>query len=84
MKNKEPLILAVVVVFSLVVYYLVEPFAHHQMHKHVESEAFAYNDLPAITKVGHKEHGKVLLIGAAACTGFTLLMLRIFQHLWMQ
>ena len=38
MKNKEPLILAVVVVFSLIVYYLVEPYAHHVMHKHVESE----------------------------------------------
>ena len=69
MKNKEPLILAVVVVFSLVVYYLVEPFAHHQMHKHFESEGFAYKDLPAVTKVGHKENGKILAIGAAACTG---------------
>ena len=67
MKNKEPLILAVVVAFSLVVYYLVEPFAHHQMHKHFESEGFAYKDLATPTKEGHKENGKVLAIGNYAC-----------------
>lgn len=67
MKNKEPLILAVVVVFSLVVYYLVEPFAHHQMHKHVESEGFAYNDLAEPTKKGAAANGKVLAIGNYAC-----------------
>ena len=69
MKNKEPLILAVVVVFSLVVYYLVEPFAHHQMHKHIEGEGFAYSDLPALTKKGDATRGKELVMGAGACTG---------------
>ena len=69
MKNKEPLILAVVVFFSLVTYYLVEPYAHHVMHKHVESEGFAYADLPEITKTGDVANGKALVTGAAACTG---------------
>lgn len=69
MKNKEPLILAVVVVFSLVVYYLVEPYAHHVMHKHVESENFAYSDLAAVTKTGNVAHGEELVMGAGACTG---------------
>ena len=69
MKNKEPLILAVVVFFSLVTYYLVEPYAHHVMHKHVESEAFAYADLPAVTKTGDATRGADLVMGAAACTG---------------
>jgi len=69
MKNKEPLILAVVIFFSLVTYYLVEPFAHHEMHKHVESEGFAYADLPEITKTGDAVNGKALVTGAAACTG---------------
>ncbi|MDQ7067290.1 MAG: c-type cytochrome [Sulfurimonas sp.] len=69
MKNKEPLILAVVVVFSLVVYYLVEPYAHHVMHKHVESENFVYADLPAVTKTGNIENGKELVMGAGACAG---------------
>ncbi len=69
MKNKEPLILAVVVFFTLATYYLVEPFAHSQMHKHFESEGFAYKDLPAITKTGDATRGKELVMGAGACTG---------------
>jgi len=69
MKNKEPLILAVVVFFTLVTYYLVEPFAHHQMHKHVESEGFEYADLPALTKTGNAATGKDLVAntGCAGC-----------------
>jgi ubiquinol-cytochrome c reductase cytochrome c1 subunit len=69
MKNKEPLILAVVVFFSLVTYYLVEPYAHHVMHKHVESEGFAYADLPEMTKTGDATRGGDLVMGAAACVG---------------
>jgi ubiquinol-cytochrome c reductase cytochrome c1 subunit len=69
MKNKEPLILAVVVVFSLIVYYLVEPYAHHVMHKHVESEGFKYADLPELTKKGDATRGQELVMGAAACVG---------------
>lgn len=67
MKNKEPLILAVVIFFTLVTYYLVEPFAHSQMHKHVESEHFAYADLPAI-KDGDATRGQNLFL-SAGCTG---------------
>ncbi len=66
---KELLILVVVTVFSLLVYYLVEPFAHSQMHKHVESQHFAYKDLPAITKKGDANRGKDLVMGAGACVG---------------
>jgi len=69
MKNKEPLILVVVVAFTLLTYWLVEPFAHSQMHKHVESENFAYADLPELTKTGNVANGKALVTGAAACTG---------------
>jgi ubiquinol-cytochrome c reductase cytochrome c1 subunit len=69
MKNKEPLILAVVVFFTLVTYYLVEPYAHHVMHKHVESEGFAYADLPEITKKGDATRGQELVMGAGACVG---------------
>ena len=69
MKNKEPLILAVVVFFSLVTYYLVEPYAHHVMHKHVESENFAYADLQAVTKTGDATRGQDLVMGAGACVG---------------
>nr|WP_321266785.1 c-type cytochrome [uncultured Sulfurimonas sp.] len=68
MKNKEPIILVVVVFFSLLTYYLVEPYAHHVLHKHVESENFAYADLPAMTKTGNVEAGKDLVINAG-CAG---------------
>jgi ubiquinol-cytochrome c reductase cytochrome c1 subunit len=66
---KEFLILIIVTVFTLLTYYLVEPFAHSQMHKHVESGHFAYADLPAITKTGNVANGKDLVMGAGACTG---------------
>jgi ubiquinol-cytochrome c reductase cytochrome c1 subunit len=66
---KELLILVVVTIFTLVTYYLVEPFAHSQMHKHVESEHFAYADLPALTKTGDATRGADLVMGAGACTG---------------
>jgi len=66
---KELFILAVVTVFTLVTYYLVEPFAHSQMHAHHESGGFIYADLPAITKKGDVANGKELVMGAGACTG---------------
>ena len=69
MKNKEPLILVVVVAFTLLTYWLVEPFAHSQMHKHVDGQNFAYADLAPITKTGDATNGKALVAGAAACTG---------------
>ena len=69
MKNKEPIILAVVIFFTLVTYYLVEPYAHHVMHKQVASDNYEYNDLPAITKTGNAASGKDLVMGAGACTG---------------
>ena len=68
MKNKEPIILAVVVFITLVTYYLVEPFAHGVMHKHVDSEDFAYADLPAISKTGDATNGKELIMNAG-CAG---------------
>lgn len=66
---KELKILAVVVFFTLVTYYLVEPFAHSQMHKHIESEGFKYEDLPALTKQGDAARGQELVMGAGACLG---------------
>ena len=71
MKNKEPLILAVVVFFSLVTYYLVEPYAHHVLHKIVvetENKNFAYEDLPALTKTGDATRGEELVMNAG-CAG---------------
>jgi len=48
---KELKILAVVVSFSLLTYYLVEPFAHGEMHAHVESNHFQYDGSADIEEV---------------------------------
>ena len=40
---RELKIFAVVAVFTLVLYWGVEPFAHSQMHKHVEGNGLVYN-----------------------------------------
>ena len=66
---KELFILAIVTTFTLVTYYLVEPFAHANMHAHHESQDFTYNDLPALTKKGDVTRGKDLVMGAGACAG---------------
>ena len=62
---KELKILSVVVIFTLILYWGVEPFAHSQMHKHVEYENLTYKDLKAIPK-GDAKKGEALV---AACTG---------------
>lgn len=62
---KELKILGVVAVFTLILYWGVEPFAHSQMHKHVEGEGFKYSDLKPIPK-GDAAKGEAL---AAACVG---------------
>lgn len=49
---KELKILAVVVFFSLLTYWLVEPYAHSQMHKHVEGQGFAYTGSADIEEAG--------------------------------
>jgi len=41
--NKELKIFGVVVFFTLLLYWGVEPFAHSQMHKHVEGNNLVYN-----------------------------------------
>lgn len=65
---KELKILAVVVFFTLITYFLVEPYAHSQMHKHVESDGFEYADLPEVTKTGDAAKGQELIM-SAGCAG---------------
>ena len=52
--KKELFILSVVVAFSLLTYWLVEPFAHSQMHPHVDIKGFVYNGDSDIKEVDHK------------------------------
>lgn len=51
---RELKILAVVVFFSLVTYWGVEPFAHSQMHKHVEGHHFKYDGTADIEEAEKK------------------------------
>ena len=65
---KELKILAVVVFFTLLTYWGVEPFAHSQMHKHVESEGFTYKDLKPLNKKGDAAKGAETFMNAG-CIG---------------
>ncbi len=62
---KELKILAVVVAFTLVTYWGIEPYAHKVMHKHVEGHNFTYPDLKKPPK-GDPKKGEQLI---AACVG---------------
>jgi len=72
---KELKILAIVAFFTLVTYYGVEPYAHHQMHKKVDAKGneivyefkdFQYPDLKKVTVKGDAAAGKAMI---SACTG---------------
>ncbi len=57
---KELKILAIVVFFSLLTYYLVEPFAHSKMHKHIEGHGFVYDGMPDIEEAKAKGDPKLV------------------------
>jgi len=64
---REMKILAVVIFFTGLIYWGVEPYAHSQMHKHVESENFEYKDLAEV-KAGDVAKGKELVMSnCTAC-----------------
>ncbi|WP_456433109.1 c-type cytochrome [Nitratifractor sp.] len=68
---KELKVLAVVVFFTLVTYWGVEPYAHKVMHKNVEEatfENFQYKDLKAPAK-GDPAKGKALIATCTSCHG---------------
>ena len=64
---RELKILAVVVFFTLLTYWGVEPFAHSKMHAHVDGKNFEYSHLPAV-KAGDAAKGKELVMtNCTAC-----------------
>jgi ubiquinol-cytochrome c reductase cytochrome c1 subunit len=65
---RELKILAVVIFFTLVTYWGVEPFAHSQMHPHVEPADFQFKDLPALEKKGDATVGAESFMNAG-CIG---------------
>jgi len=64
---KELKIFAVVAAFTLVLYWGVEPFAHSQMHKHVEFENLEYKDLKPVAVKGDAAAGQAKAAMCAAC-----------------
>lgn len=65
---REFKILAVVIFFTAVVYWGVEPFAHSQMHPHVAPADFSFKDLPVASKTGNATKGAETFL-SAGCTG---------------
>jgi ubiquinol-cytochrome c reductase cytochrome c1 subunit len=70
---KELKALAIIVFFTLVTYWGVEPFAHSQMHAHVEDADFSFKDLDSVTSDvtgGSAEAGMELVtMNCIACHG---------------
>jgi ubiquinol-cytochrome c reductase cytochrome c1 subunit len=59
---KELKILAVVVALTLITYWGVEPFAHSQMHPHVEAPDYAFKDVDGLNGLqGNAEAGAALV-----------------------
>ena len=65
---RELKILAVVIFFTAVVYWGVEPFAHSQMHPHVAPADFTFKDLGASAKKGDAAKGAETFM-SAGCIG---------------
>jgi len=64
---RELKILGVVIFFTLVTYWGVEPFAHSQMHKHVDGQEFKYEGLKEVES-GDVAKGKELVMSnCTAC-----------------
>ncbi len=65
---RELKILGILVFFTLLIYWGVEPYALSKMEKHVAPATFQYNDLQAINLKGDSVKGKALIVNAG-CTG---------------
>jgi len=65
---RELKILAVVIFFTAVVYWGVEPFAHSQMHPHVAPADFTFKDLGVSAKKGDATKGAETFL-SAGCIG---------------
>jgi len=66
---RELKILAILVIFTGALYWGVEPFAHSQMHKHVEPADFSFNDVDDVRagKIGNAATGKSLVVDQFQC-----------------
>ncbi|WP_428023673.1 c-type cytochrome [Arcobacter sp.] len=68
---RELKILAVVVALTLITYWGVEPFAHSQMHPHVEAPDYEFKDVDGLNGLkGNADNGAILVqSNCTACHG---------------
>ena len=66
---KELKALLIIVFFTLVTYWGVEPFAHTQLHPHVEAPDYSFNDIKDVRagKTGNVASGKSLIVDQFQC-----------------
>jgi len=66
---RELKILAVVVAFTLITYWGVEPYAHHEMHPEKPAPDYTFKDLKDVRngKTGNAEAGKKLIVEGFQC-----------------
>jgi ubiquinol-cytochrome c reductase cytochrome c1 subunit len=64
---RELKILGVVVFFTLLTYWGVEPYAHSQMHKHVDGGNFEYKDLEEVATGDVKKGEELVMQNCIAC-----------------
>jgi len=66
---RELKVLAILVFFTGILYWGVEPYAHSQMHKHVEPADFTFSDIKDVRdgKVGNVAAGKSLIVDQFQC-----------------
>lgn len=73
---RELKILAIVIFFTAVTYWGVEPYAHSQMHPHVAPADFSFKDIAPLHVNGNHENGKLLVeANCLACHGMKSLAL---------
>lgn len=67
---REVKILAIVVFFTAVTYWGVEPYAHSQMHPHVAPADFGFKEMEPLHVNGNADNGKLLVeANCIACHG---------------
>ena len=65
---RELKILIVLIVFTAITYWGIEPYAHHVMHPHTEAPDYAFSDLEEFHVVGDAKAGKELFaMNCQAC-----------------
>lgn len=61
----------ILIVFTLITYWGVEPFAHSQMHKHTEDADYSFSDLTAVSGGSAEAGAELVTTNCIACHSIT-------------